>query len=216
MRGVALPGLIGDNYSKIEAKTNTGRDIVIGPFAVSNGSITSQGLTIDSVRLGLLEDEYLVSLKAWQDSLSVGELTQNYVLSHTGYFGRFQNGFEGDVTLSIYDVTDPTNPELFIGANGANSAATSHTTIGWTNFGAGEASLSSTAVDPQDSSGTGSFYPGAGINFSAVYTTGGVVYTQNDGIDPTIYICLPKGIELDESTVMGRSVSGNHGTDTFP
>ena len=203
IRGVALPGLAGNNYSGFEAIANTGRIITLtGPFIVTNTQRQYMGFTVDSVKLGLGTDEYLVSLKAWQDSLNVADHVQSYTYSNISYFGRFQNGTEGDVTLSLYDVTDPTNPVKY-------SEATDHATIGGTQFGAGIATLTAVPVNPGDGTGGGSFYPGAAINFTAIYTATEGVKHQNDAIDPIVYICLPEGIAIDSASVKAKSVSGN-------
>lgn len=210
VRGVSLPGYSGNNYSKITAETNLGRTIVLnGPFSVTNTSQSDRGLTIDSVKLGLAPGEYLVSLQAWQDSLNALNYTSSYTHSHTSYFGRFAAGLEGDAMLTIYDASDPENPVQL-------ATVTDHTKIGWTNFGAGSVTLTATPVNTGDGTGAGSFYPNAAIKFSAVYSSAASVRTQNDGVDPVIYISLPEGIALDTGSVMGKSLSGNHGGSEFP
>ena len=213
VRGVSLPGQTGNDYSKVEVVTNTGRTIELATLpAVSNTQAFQPALTVDSETLGLATDEYLVSLKAWQNSLNVVNYTNTRTASPTSYFGRFQAGQEGDVTLTIYGAADPENLVIY-------ATATDHTTIGWTDVGTNSVSLTSVRVNTDDGDGAGSFYPGGGINFTARYNGAGglsiTTRTQNDVIDPIIYICLPEGIDLDTTSVRAISRSGNHAGAPF-
>lgn len=208
IRGVSLPGMAGDDYSQIKAVTNAGREITLGNFTVTNVSLSSPGLTIDSADLGLLPEEYLVSLKAYQTVFSVASPALSYTTSSISYYGRFINGQEGDVKLSIYDATNPDSPTLMV-------SATDHTKIGKTNFMAGDSSLTATPFTPADGTNLGTFYPNSTIVMTTVYTPISNVASQNDGIDPTVTITLPEGMELDTASVLGKSISGNHGADSF-
>lgn len=196
VRGVALPG----NLTEVQAVTNADRTI----------TLSSPSNNIDSIKFGLAEGEYLVSLKAWQSSLSAAASNTYYTYSSVGYFGHFKNGQEGDVTLKISDVTNSANPVVY-------ASAKDHTKIGWTTYGSSTTTLTAARINEADGTGTGSFYPGASIKFTSTTNTLSInTYTQNDAVDPVIYICLPEGINLDMSSVKAAAKSGNYDGAEFP
>lgn len=209
VRGVALPGLVGDTYEKITALTNTGRQIELNNITVTNTNRTGPGVTLDSARLGLAADEYLLSIEVEQVKLTAGNYTPFGVYSVISYFGRFQNGQGGPVTLKIFDNADAGNPVLLV-------SSVDTTKLGWTNYSSTtsvRASLTASSTKAADGSGDGSFFPNAELKFVSKYTdmTGNTsVFTQNDGIDPTVQISLPPGIELDASSVQGKALAGNY------
>lgn len=209
VRGVSLPGLVGDTYEKITAYTNTGRQIELTNITVTNTKGTGPGVTLDSARLGLAADEYLLSLDVEQIKLTAGSYSPFGVYSVISYYGRFQNGQSGPATLQIFDNADASNPVLLV--SGVDT-----TKLGWTNFSSTtsvRASLSVAAKNAADGSGDGSFFPNAELKFASKYvdnTGNTTVATQNDGIDPTVQIALPPGIELDASSVQGKALAGNY------
>lgn len=209
VRGVSLPGQSGNDYTKVVAVTNK-KTIEAGPFSVTNTRRLGAGLTIDSGKLGLDDDEYLIELKAYQTVLDVYQYGVDLPESSISYFGRFQGGQTGEVSLKIYDASDSDSPIYLVGA-------TDKTTIG---LGAFKGTNNYCYVTPKASPNGAAQYsysPGSEIYFTAKYVYNPTVVAggQNDAVDPVIQICLPPGIDLVPGSVKGRSAAGNHDGNLF-
>jgi len=208
VRALALPGYTGNNFSNVVAtavdkSTGATRTINLsGSFNVTN-TAAQAGYVFTSVALGLSPTEYLTDFQVDQSGLTAITFVQSYTYSSTSYFGRWQNGANGNATVAIYDLSQPGVTD-----STPYTTATSATTIGWTQTGA-----ATTTLTTQNSNGT--FYPNNTINFSGSVSTGPTVRNANDILDPTVYICLPQGIDLDPSSVQAMSRMGNHGLNNW-
>jgi len=207
-RALTLPAYTGNNFSNVVAtavdkSTSLTRTINLpGPFIVTNTAAQS-GYAFTSVALGLSLTEYLTDFQVDQSGLNAIVFTPSYTTSSTSYYGRWQNGATGNATVAIYDISQPgvTDSTPYV-------TATSATTIGWTQTGA-----ANTTLTTQNTNGT--FYPNNTINFSGSIVAGVAVREANDIIDPTVYICLPQGIDLDPSSVQATSRMGNYGLNNW-
>jgi len=208
VRALILPAYTGNNFSYVVAtavdkSTSITRTITLpGPFIVTNTAAQS-GYAFTSVALGLSPTEYLTDFQVDQSGLNAIVFTPSYTTSSTDYFGRWQNGATGNATVDIYDISQPgvTDSTPYV-------TATSATTINWTQTGA-----ANTTLTTQNTNGT--FYPNNTINFSGSVVSGVTVRDANDIIDPTVYICLPQGIDLDPSSVQAMSRMGNYGLNNW-
>ena len=176
---------------------------------------SSAGITAQMLEEDTTAGEYLLNLTIVQQTLHVNSFTTGYVSSQTTYYGKFANGQEGDVKLTL-------------SANGfAPITATDHTTIGWQRSGAGVmytrashmgyAAMSNQTLQPGDSYG-GTFYPGDPVYFETNIFTGSSMSNihANEIIDPVMYINLPAGFTLDASTIQVLSAAGKHGPVFVP
>ncbi|GHU65000.1 hypothetical protein AGMMS49983_11960 [Clostridia bacterium] len=205
VRGVSLPAddSATDYQFSVVANTNKRSNVTwSGAISYSSGSDHLSRYLSPNI-LGLAEDEYLLDLAATQPALPVRSYVSSRYSGGLVYFGRFQSGTSGSVTLSI---TDSSGTEL--------AKETDSPTIGWT--GAGSGAMTSTASHSATSAVTGSYYPGDAIYFTSTYTPGGVLNaTYNDIVDPEIYIILPQGVDLDFGSVKVASAAGNLGGVAF-
>ncbi|MCL2332184.1 MAG: hypothetical protein FWC54_01685, partial [Actinomycetia bacterium] len=199
VRGVNLPTIQNSDRAIIATgRTNTGRTVT---YTGSVGGGSYYGMALTPQMLGLASGEYLTHLEVKQATLGVLYYNlYSYSPAAINYFGRWVNGQEGDVKLTITDSGGATLVQ-----------ATDHTTIGWANSGAGI--LSTYTITPAGHPAS-TFYPGDMISFTATYTAG-VTIANTDTIDPDIYINLPAGIDLDVNSVSAQSPAGNHGTARF-
>ena len=205
-RGVSLPGFKGNDFSNVVLTTNTGRTITLpGPFEVTNVNLHNAGFVFDSARLGLSDNEWIRTFQVDQSGLASSAIGSGYTYGSTSYYGRWQDGVEGNATAKVYAID---NPSL------SSETATSHTRIGWTKSGAGSSTLRYFNKD-NASNGTGSFHPTDTINFLGSLSAANVVNHTNDIVDPTAYVSLPEGIDLDLNSVQGMSQAGNHGKDSW-
>ena len=201
VRGVSLPAVqASDAAITATGITNTGRTVNY------SGSPTIETLSFIQLTpqiLGLATDEYLTSLTIEQQTLDLLNFNPNYTNSAIVYHGKWNNGREGDVNLTITD-------------SGGNilATATDHTTIGWTISGTG---TMTTTVQTPTGNPANTFYPGQTINFTSSYISGGMINNNNNPnlVDPDIYICLPAGIDLDPTSLTTQSVAGNNGSTRF-
>lgn len=223
VRGVRIPVAAGttDENVRVTGLTSKGRTL---DYTFDLGSITYGGHALEFASssgiipeiLELADDEYLVNLSILQETLQVVNFNGNYTSTQTNYYGKFINGQEGDVTLTL-------------SADGfAPVTATDHTRIGWTNSGAGTLTVFATSKDyPSISNGGllsgdsygGEFYPGSPMYFEARHMSGSVsLYggTYFDITDPVFYINLPKGIDLDATSLQVISSAGANGPVFIP
>jgi len=212
VRALTLPGYVGNNFSNLVAKVSNSAGVertisIPDIFTVTNTSEYGAGRAYTPAVLGLAEDEYILEFKIEQTGLAGAVTSNSYVTHATTYYGRWQGGQEGDATVVVYDKDRyPSESEFTTGTH------TSHTTINWTQAGAGYSYLyyysdPSFTVRPSG----GSFNPTDTIYFQASIITE-VVWRghSNDIVDPIICISLPYGIDLDMDSVQGSSISGNH------
>ncbi|MDR0875859.1 MAG: InlB B-repeat-containing protein [Clostridiales Family XIII bacterium] len=207
VRALALPGKEENTYRDLIAHTSTGREIKMdGSLDLPRG-MESSAFMIRAEYLGLASDEYLLDLTITQDSLYVS-LNQNTAVGYTHhqgvYYGRFQGGESGSATLTITDKD-----------GGLIVTSTDTPVIGWTNSSRMVGMSTSASHSPSASVG-GSYYPNDKMYFS-MSAPGGYTMapTQDEIVDPTIYIALPAGIELEEDSIRVTSRAGNHGATAF-
>ena len=189
-----------DNTISVTGKTNTNRTITYSGAPVRAANC----LQLTPQLLGLTSDEFLTQLAVTQNTLSVTTYNATTTYNAINYFGKWVDGQEGDVKLTITD------------ANGILDSKTDHTTIGWYNVASG--TLTTTVQTPAGNA-LNTFYPGQAINFTSTYGAGAVTtYGGNawDVVDPDIYINLPTGIDLDVNLVSAQSASGNYRSARFP
>ncbi|GAB6123704.1 hypothetical protein [Dysgonomonas termitidis] len=222
VRGVKIPcgGSNTTDYNvSATGLTSAGRTV--------NYTGTMQGYVYGSARitpvmLGLADNEYLVNLTIVQETLQVANFTNNRTTGQTVYYGKFINGQEGDVTLTISsDTPDGVMSNL-------PQTATSHTSIGWTTSGMGTIEVSAshegypsmeTYTLPAGDQKGGSFFPGDPIYFDVNSNTGDSWSNSmhsNEITDPTFYINLPEGIGLDPASLQVLSAAGRNGPVFVP
>jgi uncharacterized repeat protein (TIGR02543 family) len=176
------------------------------PITLTNTTLGDGGLgpVLRSEKLGLQSGEYLTALTAHSSSYTIGGSYSNQETNRgIYYYGRFQGGQTGDVTLSV------------TADGGISMSKTDHTIIGWT----GTLGTTNNALNVSHSSTSqvsGSFYPSDAMYFtSTVYAGDAMSSTNPEIVDPDVYIILPKGIDLDLGSVTALSVAGNHGNTRF-
>ena len=222
--GVRIPCTAGttDENITVTGLTSTGRPLNytfnLGSVRYNNQPLqnaTSAGITAQMLEEDTAAGEYLVNLTIVQQTMQVADYLTSYVNLQTTYYGKFANGLEGDVKLTL-------------SADGFGPiTATDHTTIGWQNNGAGimqtitshkgYPALSTNTLQTGDYLG-GSFYPGDPVYFEANINTGNLMQGvhSNEIIDPAIYINLPVGISLNTSTIQVLSAAGKNGAKFVP
>ena len=214
VRALTLPGYTGNDFSDLYITTNLQSHVKVGTtFNATNQDVYEAGYMFDSAALGLASGEFLRNFEIVQSGLVAIPFSNTYTRSATNYFGRWQGGVEGNVTVAIYDYSNPGVSDVT-----PYSTATSHTNIvDWDKDGVAGAGTVTLAMNNRNGvlNTTGSFYPTDRINFNSTYSTytsiaSAAIHT-GDAVDPFIYICLPEGIDLDTSTIQGRSRSGNYG-----
>ncbi|MDR0854178.1 MAG: InlB B-repeat-containing protein [Clostridiales Family XIII bacterium] len=207
IRAISIPystnnGLANNNRIKdLVAHTNKGRTITkSGTSTLPVGAINS-GLGASMIRaefLGLAADEYLLDMTFTQPQLGPGRYNNTYVSMGGFFYGRFQNGKSGPVTLTITD------------ALGNTYTSTGTPVIRWDNVRAGD---TTTVASHSESSTTenGTFFPDDTMYFTSVYNaTDRYVGTSQDIKDPDVYISLPEGLDLDVDSIRVVSKAGNH------
>ncbi|MDR0854564.1 MAG: InlB B-repeat-containing protein [Clostridiales Family XIII bacterium] len=208
VRALALHGKSSNTYKDLIAHTNTGREIkVTGAISIPR-SMEDNCFDLRAEQLGLGANEFLLDLKITQNTLNVAVYGPGYTFQGGNYYGRFQGGETGSATLTITD------------EDGATLAtATDTPVIEWT-----MTNMRTFTTTPSHSSTStvgGSFYPGEAMYINGVVEAGyhfggnGVFSQMHEIVDPTIYINLPAGIDLDVSSVRVNSPAGNNGSSKF-
>jgi len=222
--GVRIPCTAGttDENVTVTGLTSKGRQLTysfnLGSVRYNNQPLqnaTSAGITAQMLEEDTAAGEFLVNLTIVQPTLQLANYLTGYVNLQTTYYGKFTNGKEGDVKLTL-------------SADGFGPiTATDHTTIGWLNNGAGTMqtitshkgypALSTNTLQTGDYLG-GSFYPGDPVYFEANISTGNLMQGVhcNGIIDPVMYINLPVGITLNPSTIQVLSAAGKNGPKFVP
>jgi len=218
VRGIILPGYSDNNYTSMIFTTN--KRTITKTEGFKTGTVTAgHCTTFDSAWIGLADDEYILGLVAEQDSLQGGtngvtQPNRNYQPNNTYdsiiYLGRFQNGQTGDAKLKINftETFNGTEKEL---------SAVNRTNIGWTSVTNPTMTFNRPGVGSAIEGVGHSVYPGATMRFSTTITTNVGISTNNDIVDPIVYICLPAGIELATDSVKATSIAGKStsSTDSF-
>ena len=208
VRGVSLvAGVAGDGIVSATGYTNTGAMVnYSGTLTVNNSTYFVQ---LTPELLNLPADQYLKSLTVTQSSLSIMNYNRVYTNTGVDYYGKWINGQTGAVQLTITDENG-----VQVAPLAPAPPASDNTQIGWTISGAG---TMTTVVATPTGNPTNTFYPGQSINFTSTYTANVRMNNNSnpDAIDPDVYICLPKGISLDLSTVFAQSPIGNYGDTRF-
>lgn len=204
LRGVRGLGVPGYNIHDIVATTTDGRTINLD--SVDGKATAYSSVAIQPIDLGLNEDEYLTSLvcKANLEQLHY----HKYYSYGFNYFGRFADGQEGDVVMSILDDSGSIAQD----DEGNLLTATDHTTIRYQKSGS---HWMGAYLRDLDNISRTTFFPNDTIKIEEEMTSG-CMWTDSDTItDPIVMISLPKGVSLDTSSVEAVSESGNHGKDWF-
>ena len=194
VRAVTVPG---SNVHDIIAVTTKGRTINVA--SVPGKASIHHGAMISETDLGLTDGEYLVSITATID-IAQGSYTGAYTYNSCAYWGHFLNGQAGEARLSILDNT--TGSVAVNGTTNQPMTATDQTTIGWTESGAG--TYTTTA------NGT-TFYPNSTIEVTSYVFRQSRPYNTTNQINSLVLISLPKGVNLDPTSVKLKSPNGEKG-----
>ena len=201
IRAVSFPGISanGDeitNITAIAAKANGSTRFIDLGQQIFAGGTDSAGIMVRAEDLGLDADEYLLSLRATQERFSAVNPSQQNTSSVLRFYGRYQNGETGTVNLKITD------------GKGEEISRSVTPSIVWDNV--------ITPLSVITNVNKTVWYPGDTVSFgSTLRATGNMYGDASEVVDPIIAISLPKGVQLDLSSVQGFSLAGNHDNDRF-
>lgn len=199
-RTVTFPG---SNIHDVVAITTKGRTINIAN--VLDAASLTQGVIISESDLDLMDDEYLISITATMN-VAQGSYNYSYIGGNCVYWGHFLDGQTGEVKLSILD--NATGEIEINGATGEPITGMSQTTLDWENSGSG---YYITTVKPYQ--GDTVFYPNSTIEVTGIIQYQNYWSSTSDLINPTVIISLPKGINLDPTSVRIQSPNGDKGEE---
>ena len=219
--GITGLRMIGKQIRNIKIKTfnadgSEGRTIELpGPYGTTPTAAGFGNYMIAGNEIGLNDGEYISEAYLTTD-VSQLDYGTTYLDSGIGFIGQYLDNTPGRVNISIVKLDAEGNYTDTAAKNAqTQEPIEAHAGVkpGFDTVGGGYATT--IVSDSPDGSHIQNWYPNDVLYFRSTLTAASMRYTQDTTIDPTITICLPKGIELNTDSVEGQSAAGNHKDDSW-